>query len=83
MGSAALMVRPTWIAASRDEGQEANAGQHQVVIPKVDPLLQRLRSGLTAKPSTGGCHKLNSRLDVKRKPTERGGGLQLVKSLEV
>jgi hypothetical protein len=53
IGSSAIMVRPTWIDASRQGGKAADPGQHQVDIPNIDPLVQRLRSGLAAKTSTG------------------------------
>lgn len=53
IGSSAIMVRPTWIEASRKGGKAADPGQHQVDVPNVDPLVQRLRSGLVAKTSTG------------------------------
>ena len=53
IGSSAIMVRPTWIDASRQGGKAADPGQHQVDVPNIDPLVQRLRSGLAAKTSTG------------------------------
>lgn len=56
MGTGIQLVRPSWIAASREAGQEADVAQHLVVIPKVDPLLQRLRNGSSARPSTGQAH---------------------------
>jgi hypothetical protein len=53
IGSSAIMVRPTWIDASRQGGKAADPGQHQVDVPNTDPLVQRLRSGLAARTSTG------------------------------
>ncbi len=47
------MVRPSWIAASRNAGKRAMERDHLVQIRKVDPLVVRLRNSTTPKASTG------------------------------
>ncbi len=51
MGWGTALVRSTWIVTSRDQGARAMEGQHAVVVPKLDPLVQRLRR---PQASTGG-----------------------------
>lgn len=57
LGGNTQLVRPSWITASRDQMEEADAGEHQVVIPRVDPLVQRLRNSGNHRPSTGKKRK--------------------------
>lgn len=54
LGGNTQLVRPSWITASRDQMEEADAAEHHVVIPRVDPLVQRLRNSGNHRPSTGG-----------------------------
>lgn len=54
MGCGTALVRSTWIVTSRDQGARAMEGQHAVVVPKLDPLVQRLRNASTPQASTGG-----------------------------